>query len=86
MDDLNKWLDKVERQIAQQDVLSEDFDALRSQIQAMKVGNIISGSIGMASRFLYIYMLFCCLDGRSTRYFKEIEGVSLCFSKLLFLK
>lgn len=58
MDDLNKWLDKVERQIAQQDVLSEDFDALRSQIQAMKVGNIISGSIGMASRFLYIYI--CC--------------------------
>ena len=37
IDDLNKWLDKVEREIASQNVPQEDVDALKNQINALKV-------------------------------------------------
>ena len=36
IDDLNKWLDKVEREIAGQNVPQEDIDALKNQINALK--------------------------------------------------
>ena len=38
IDDLNKWLDKVEREIASQNIPQEDVDALKNQINALKVG------------------------------------------------
>ena len=37
LDDLNGWLDKVEREIASQEILSEDVNNLKSQIHSMKV-------------------------------------------------
>ena len=37
LDDLNSWLDKVEREIASQEILSEDVNNLKSQIHSMKV-------------------------------------------------
>ena len=36
MESLNGWLDKVEKEIARQEVLSEDTDRLKTQIGAMK--------------------------------------------------
>merc|ERR1719210_2565672 len=36
IDDLNKWLEKVEREIASQNVPQEDVDALKNQINALK--------------------------------------------------
>merc|ERR1719278_1702760 len=36
IDDLNKWLDKVEREIASQEVPYEDVDGLKNQINALK--------------------------------------------------
>ena len=39
LDDLNAWLDKVEREIAGQNILSEDTDSLRSQINSMRVSD-----------------------------------------------
>ena len=35
IDNLNKWLDQVEREIARQENLSEDSDSLKNQINAM---------------------------------------------------
>jgi hypothetical protein len=37
LDDLNGWLDRVEREVAGQQILSEDLDSLKSQIKAIKV-------------------------------------------------
>ena len=37
IDDLNKWLEKVEREIASQSVPHEDVDGLKNQINALKV-------------------------------------------------
>ena len=37
LDELNKWLEKVERQIASQDIPIEDIDGLKNQINALKV-------------------------------------------------
>ena len=37
IDDLNKWLDQVEREIASQSIPQEDIDALKNQINALKV-------------------------------------------------
>ncbi|XP_059089195.1 microtubule-actin cross-linking factor 1-like isoform X2 [Tigriopus californicus] len=37
LDDLNSWLDKIEREIAGQEALSEDVTNLKSQIKTMKV-------------------------------------------------
>ena len=37
LDNLNNWLDKVERDIAGQDVPSEDSDSLKNQINGLKV-------------------------------------------------
>ena len=37
LDDLNKWLDHVERDIASQEVPYEDIDGLKTQINALKV-------------------------------------------------
>ena len=37
IDDLNKWLDKVERDVAGQNVPQEDVDGLKNQINALKV-------------------------------------------------
>ena len=39
LDELNKWLEKVERQIASQDIPIEDIDGLKNQINALKVIN-----------------------------------------------
>ena len=39
IDNLNKWLDQVEREIARQENLSEDSDSLKNQINALKVGS-----------------------------------------------
>merc|ERR1711915_22073 len=36
LDDLNKWLDRVEREIASQEVPYEDVDSLKNQINALK--------------------------------------------------
>merc|ERR1719153_1808238 len=36
LDDLNKWLDRVERDIASQEVPYEDVDGLKNQINALK--------------------------------------------------
>ena len=36
MDNLNKWIDQVEKEIARQENLSEDADALKNQINAMR--------------------------------------------------
>ena len=37
LDELNKWLEKVERQIASQEIPIEDIDGLKNQINALKV-------------------------------------------------
>ena len=37
IDDLNKWLDQVEREIASQSIPQEDLEALKNQINALKV-------------------------------------------------
>ena len=37
IDDLNKWLEKVEREIASQSIPHEDVDGLKNQINALKV-------------------------------------------------
>ena len=37
IDDLNKWLEKVEREIASQSIPHEDADGLKNQINALKV-------------------------------------------------
>lgn len=37
LDNLNKWLDKVEREVARQENLSEDGDSLKNQINAMQI-------------------------------------------------
>ena len=37
LDNLNRWLDKVEREIASQDQLSEDVNQIKSQMNTMKV-------------------------------------------------
>jgi hypothetical protein len=37
LDELNKWLEKVERNIASQDIPIEDIDGLKNQINALKV-------------------------------------------------
>ena len=39
LDELNKWLEKVEKQIASQDIPIEDIDGLKNQINALKVSN-----------------------------------------------
>ena len=39
IDDLNKWLEKVEREIASQSIPHEDVDGLKNQINALKVGS-----------------------------------------------
>ena len=39
LESLNKWLEKVEREIASQEVPREDPDQLRNQINAFKVGD-----------------------------------------------
>ena len=36
MESLNGWLDKVEKEIARQEVLTEDADRLKTQINAMR--------------------------------------------------
>ena len=36
MDNLNKWLDQVEREIARQEALSEDESSLNNQINGMQ--------------------------------------------------
>merc|ERR1712061_522763 len=36
IDDLNKWLDKVEREIASQNIPQEDVDGLKNQINGLK--------------------------------------------------
>ncbi len=36
LDDLNAWLDKVERELAGQQAPSEDVDSLRAQIKGLK--------------------------------------------------
>ena len=41
LDELNKWLEKVERQIASQDIPIEDIDGLKNQINALKVNNVL---------------------------------------------
>ena len=41
LDELNKWLEKVERQIASQDIPIEDIDGLKNQINALKVRQLI---------------------------------------------
>ena len=41
LDELNKWLEKVERQIASQDIPIEDIDGLKNQINALKVGDLV---------------------------------------------
>jgi hypothetical protein len=41
LDNLNAWLDQVEREIASQEGISEDPESLKSQINAIKV-NLIS--------------------------------------------
>ena len=37
LDNLNAWLDQVEREIASQEGISEDPESLKSQINAIKV-------------------------------------------------
>ena len=39
LDELNKWLEKVEKQIASQDIPIEDIDGLKNQINALKVSS-----------------------------------------------
>ena len=36
MDNLNKWLDQVEKEIARQEALSEDESSLNNQINGMQ--------------------------------------------------
>ena len=37
LESLNDWLNKVEKEIARQEVLSEDVESLKTQISAMKL-------------------------------------------------
>lgn len=37
LESLNNWLDKVEKELARQEVLSEDVESLKTQISAMKL-------------------------------------------------
>ena len=37
LDNLNAWLDRVEKEIASQENISEDMERLKSQISAVKV-------------------------------------------------
>lgn len=37
LDDLNRWLDTVEREIASQDIPQENVDSLKTQIKSLKV-------------------------------------------------
>ena len=41
LDNLNAWLDQVEREIASQEGISEDPESLKSQINAIKVNLIL---------------------------------------------
>ena len=40
LDNLNAWLDQVEREIASQESISEDPETLKSQINSIKVINL----------------------------------------------
>ena len=51
LDNLNAWLDQVEREIASQEGISEDPESLKSQINAIKV-NLIS----IKRELVYKYM------------------------------
>ena len=51
LDNLNAWLDQVEREIASQEGISEDPESLKSQINAIKV-NLIS----IKRELVYNYM------------------------------
>ena len=43
LENLNRWLEKVEREIASQEVPREDSDKLRNQINGFKVGCSFKG-------------------------------------------
>ena len=37
LDDLNRWLERVEREIASQEIPQENVDSLKNQIKSLKV-------------------------------------------------
>ena len=51
LDDLNRWLERVEREIASQEIPQENVDSLKNQIKSLKVSSggysfAQAGSIG----------------------------------------
>ena len=45
LDDLNRWLERVEREIASQEIPQENVDSLKNQIKSLKVSWTLRGNI-----------------------------------------
>ena len=56
LDNLNAWLDQVEREIASQEGISEDPESLKSQINAIKV-NITLILLHMKITYIHLHIL-----------------------------
>ena len=63
LESLNKWLEKVEREIASQEVPREDPDQLRNQINAFKVGDNVVQSYFYGHKIIQwcikLKLIFC---------------------------
>ena len=44
LDDLNRWLERVEREIASQEIPQENVDSLKNQIKSLKVSWRLCGN------------------------------------------
>ena len=51
LDDLNRWLERVEREIASQEIPQENVDSLKNQIKSLKVSWLEGGAITSGPSF-----------------------------------